>query len=301
MDARKMPEFFHFWVGSTNGIVYVFELISGNRIIFKNHSDKITNVKINPNLENHTIVTCSRDWSIRLFDLVEETQIAIYQDPFNTWISGKTVCWHDDGDKFLSICDRGGFDLIHFWYTPDNPNSTYFPELEDLIKKHQEENDGNKSENSSDSEGIWEFQKYQEPKCLSYYREYRNISKNPILQLEYFGDAFILANEFGLYFLAPYNEKDSLETKRIKCSDFLEFKIVDEILYVNTRSHIKIFDLHEVITTPGYEHMGNVYEIPKNKFCRENEVERMCISSDRTKLMIFNWVAILDIYWIANE
>jgi WD40 repeat protein len=61
MDTKRTETNIYFSVGSINGIVYVFDFPSNERVVFKNHSDKITNVKFCPAQEKNLILTSSKD------------------------------------------------------------------------------------------------------------------------------------------------------------------------------------------------------------------------------------------------
>jgi WD40 repeat protein len=135
LDSKRTDWDLNLAVGSTNGILYIFELMTINRVIFKNHSDKISSVRFNPIEDEHTIISISIDNSIRIFDYIQGTQLSVYQDAFNFWLAGRQVCWHHLGKQFMSFCDREGQDLIHFWYTPDHEFHNQFPEVERHVKQ----------------------------------------------------------------------------------------------------------------------------------------------------------------------
>lgn len=285
-DTKRIQWHMRFSAGTSTGIVYVFEVISSNRVIFKNHSDQITSVKFHPLNDNDTILTISKDWSIRLFDIEEEVQLAIYQDPFNFWISGMHIAWHHKGHMFLSTCDRGGQDLIQFWYVPEHEYHHPFSELEEVSVEEEKERN---SSHSSDSNDPWSLQEIHKPDCLSYFREYRNVTKTSILQIDFFGDAFLLAAENIVHMLTPYTETEFLEVKIILLgSNFLEFKIVEEYLYVNCRDKILIYDMFEIINSPNFEISTSKDEIIKDFVCELNQAERFTVFPTRSLIATYN-------------
>ena len=150
LDSLRTDLEQYFSVGSINGIIYVFELTTGNKVIFNNHSNWVTWVKFNPDPEQDLIISTSTDWTIRLFNYKEETQIAVYQDPLNYWIKGKYLAWHEDGEKFMCVSDRGGLDLMHFFYLPDNEYYHKFSVVDEHLKRVQKKE--TQSESDSDSE-----------------------------------------------------------------------------------------------------------------------------------------------------
>ena len=114
--------------------------------------------------------------------------------------------------------------------------------------------------------------------------------------MEFYGDAFFLANDDAIYLLSPYTESETLDCKKIEFkSTFLEFKLIDELLFVNTHKEILTFDLYDIIAEDTYWNFQPIDKLPK--ICETvSAVERMAVSKDRQKIFIYNHISNLDIY-----
>ena len=259
-DTKRKDQQIYFVAGTLNGIIYIVEFPSMERIIFDNHSDIITWVKFNPIQTKDLLLSWSKDWSIRMFDIYNEAQIAIYQDPYNCWLSVKNISWHDSSEKFISVWDRNGQDLIHFWYNPDHK---FQHKLEGILgaKAEEAKNKHLLSNSDFDDSDKYDFQIQSKNEnltndvtnnknnlCFSFYRSYRNISNEAVLQVEFFGEAYFLATYCVIYLIWPLNEKEFQEVRKyILPSDFLQLKIIDEYLIINTREEILFVNLWESI------------------------------------------------------
>mmetsp|Transcript_6531 Transcript_6531/g.5612 ORF Transcript_6531/g.5612 Transcript_6531/m.5612 type:complete len:114 (+) Transcript_6531:205-546(+) len=102
---------------------------------------------------------------------------------------------------------------MHFFYLPDNEYYHQFSEVEDHLLKRKDAGD---SSESSDSDSDEPYTGPKRPVCLSYYREYRNIEKKPITQIEYFGDVIIFTHELCMTIIAPFSETEYLQCKQME-------------------------------------------------------------------------------------
>ena len=148
-DTKRTEKQIYFTAGTVNGVIYNVEFPTKERIIFDNHSDMITWLKFWPLPTKDIILSWSKDWSIRMFDIYNESQIAIYQDAYNSFLSVKWIAWHDSSEKFMSVWDRDGQDLVHFWFSPEHKSHHTF---EDIYGFKQEENKNKLSSSFSEEE-----------------------------------------------------------------------------------------------------------------------------------------------------
>lgn len=126
---------------------------------------------------------------------------------------------------------------MHFWFAPE---SKYHSVIKEIEEDQREESKSARP----DSHFEIPAESKIKPKCFSQYRTYRNITKQPILQVEYFGECYFLAAPFELFLLFPLTDNEFLEVRKYPLkSEFLEFKIVEEILMVNTRAELVFINM----------------------------------------------------------
>ncbi|CAI2366265.1 unnamed protein product [Moneuplotes crassus] len=256
MDAIRDQYSIYFGMGSINGIVYAFNLANGYKYVFKNHSDEVTSVKFCPGEQIKLLLSISKDCTIRLYSLMHDQQIAVYQDPFNFWLKGVDVSWHELGEKFVSVSDRGGYDLLHFFYLPHNEYYNQFSEVDKFFIKQQEKNEiivrEEAGDNTSDDDTD-EKKSRVAPRldCLSFYREYKNWKVDKIKQVEYFGDIFLISHPDCISFLAPDTEEEYIICKKIPIQEeIIEFKISGELLFIHTLSKVYYASMIDIIDSP---------------------------------------------------
>ena len=287
-DVKRTDEEIFFAAGSINGILYVIQLPSLERVIFKNHNSCIYDVKFNPLLDNNTVLTWCMDTTIRLFDYKEEIQLAIYQDYYNTWLYVKQVEWFEWGRRFLSVSNRCEQDIVLFWHDPNHPSHDPYKAVTEPNEHNVEDFFSEKPDQEQDDQ-IKTLRK-PKPKCYPWYRMFKNINKTPILQVSVFGELYVLANIRSIFLIAPItSDTEFLEVHKSNLNhDFLEFHIDHEnfIILVNTRNSILKANLYEVIKSGEYVFdLHEIYKKTRNRL-EDSEVEKMSVFG--SDVMLYN-------------